>query len=91
MDINEILLFIIAAGSCIFLAGFVLKKTDFLWRFLLRGVTGSSFIWIVCVVMSLFNLNSPVGVNVWTAGVSAILGMPGVLMLYVIGIYSNIA
>lgn len=88
MDTNQTLIWIIAIGICVFLGGFVLKKTDLLWRFLLRGAAGGSFIWVVGMVLSMLQVQSPVGLNLWTAGVSAVMGLPGVLMLYVMGIYA---
>jgi len=90
MDINKILVLVIAVGLCIFLGGFVLKKSDFLWRMLFRGLAGSGFIWGVCMVAEYFQMHSPVGLNVWTASVSAVLGLPGIVMLYVMGIYARI-
>ena len=58
------------------------KKAEFLLNFLLRGVTGIISIFIINQVLSMQNFSMLVGINPWTALTSAILGLPGVALLY---------
>ncbi len=58
------------------------KKAEFLLNFLLRGVTGIISIFIINQVLAMQNFSMLVGINPWTALTSAILGLPGVALLY---------
>ena len=58
------------------------KKAEFLLNFLLRGVTGIISIFIINQVLAMQNFSMLVGINPWTPLTSAILGLPGVALLY---------
>lgn len=53
-----------------------------LLRFILRGAAGAAGIFIVDVLFSPIGLS--VGINFFTAGVTAVLGIPGFVLLYVL-------
>lgn len=90
MNINTFLILVIIVCSCIFFAGFAGEKKQFIWRVATRGIGGCAMIWAVGFVLNIFEMQSPVGLNGWTASVSAVFGMPGIMLLYAIGIYASI-
>lgn len=58
------------------------KKAEFLLNFMLRGITGVISIVFINEMLSAQNYSTMVGINLWTALTSAILGLPGVALLY---------
>lgn len=88
MEVNQILIGIILLGMIVFFGGFIVKKTSYLVKLALRGTVGGSCIWAVGMLLGFLGVQSPVGLNLITVAVSAFLGMPGILMLYVMGIYA---
>lgn len=65
---------------------FTVKKIPLFSRLCMQGIIGASFILILNCVLCKINLC--LGINIFTVGISALLGMPGIalmyLMLYVI-------
>lgn len=88
MDINQILIGVIVLGTVVFFGEFIVKKTQFFLKILVRGLTGGGCIWAAQLCLGFLGLPCPVGLNLWTVAVSALLGMPGVVMLYAMGIYA---
>ena len=58
------------------------KKAEFLLNFMLRGITGVISIFVINEVLAAQNFSTMVGINFWTALTSAMLGLPGVALLY---------
>lgn len=58
------------------------KKAEFLLNFMLRGITGVISIFVINEVLAAHNFSTMVGINFWTALTSAMLGLPGVALLY---------
>lgn len=56
-------------------------------NFLLRGILGTIAIYFINSMLEGMGISLGVGVNIFTALTSGILGIPGVLVLYAIGIY----
>ncbi|WWR17505.1 pro-sigmaK processing inhibitor BofA family protein [Lachnospiraceae bacterium JLR.KK008] len=63
------------------------KKAEFLLNFLLRGIIGMISIFFINEMLAAQNFAIMVGINPWTALTSAILGLPGVLLLYGIHLF----
>ena len=63
------------------------RHAEFLLNFLLRGITGALSIVLVNEILAAQNFAAMVGINLWTVLTSAILGLPGVLLLYGIHIF----
>ena len=58
------------------------RKAEFLLNFMLRGVVGMISIFFINEMLAAQNFSVMVGINPWTALTSAILGLPGVALLY---------
>lgn len=58
------------------------RHAEFLLNFLLRGVVGVVSIVLINEILEAQNLAAMVGINPWTVLTSAILGFPGVALLY---------
>lgn len=86
MNERILLIMLISICSVIFLIGFILKRMDILIRGALRGIAGSAVIYGISMILKAFGLVSLVGLNIWTAGVCTVFGIPGIVALYVIAI-----
>jgi len=53
----------------------------------MRGILGTIAIYFINSMLEGMGISLGVGVNIFTALTSGILGIPGVLVLYAIGIY----
>lgn len=80
MYTNGILLFMI--GICfLMMVRLVFSRTfTFALKFVLRAVTGLAAVFAVDFLLSPWNI--AVGINCFTAAVSALFGLPGVAMLF---------
>lgn len=87
---DRILLIIIGVCSFIFTAGFTAKRNSFSVRFICRGICTGLLIWTVNMVLPIFGVSSPVGVNVLTLVSGTVFGLPGVVMMYAVGIYGRL-
>lgn len=87
---NDVLLIIIGVCSFIFTAGFTTKRNNFPVRLVGRGISTGLLIWTVNMVLNLFSVNGPVGVNVLTLAFGTVLGLPGIVTLYAVGIYGRL-
>ena len=63
------------------------RRAEFLINILLRSVTGTAVIYFVNQILASQQLQTMVGVNPVSVLTSGILGLPGLLALYGIGIY----
>lgn len=66
-----------------------MKKFKWLIDLVLRACLGFAVIYLINVILSRQGMQSPVGINFYTLGVSAVLGIPGVALLYGIGMFFN--
>ena len=87
-EMSERLLLMVLIGICsvIFIIGFIFKRMDILIRGAIRGITGSVVIYGIGFIMQAVGCVSLVGLNLWTAGVCTVLGLPGMVVLYVIAV-----
>ena len=85
---SERLLLMVLIGICsvIFIIGFIFKRMDILIRGAIRGITGSVAIYGIGFIMQAVGFVSLVGLNLWTAGVCTVMGLPGMVVLYVIAL-----
>lgn len=91
MSQNQILLIIIGICLIVFIISLFIHQKEIILRWLIRGAVGGAFIFMVNLILSFFNIGSPVGVNFLTITTSSVLGSPGVVMLYIIGIYQMLS
>ncbi len=84
MSENQMILLICGIAFIIAIIYGVVKKPVSILHFLGRGALGIAIIYIV---NSYIAHSALVGVNIFTIGVSAMLGLPGVILMYAVKIY----
>lgn len=82
---------IVSACVVVLLIGSLRRKSEWLLNIILRGVLGTISIYFINQILSAVNISIEVGINPITILTSGILGFPGVLALYGIGIYRLLA
>lgn len=80
-------LLIIAACILALLIGAVRKKAEWLLNFVLRSILGTVAIYFVNGALASIGISLGVGINITTVLTSGILGIPGLVALYGIGVY----
>ncbi|MGN0428977.1 MAG: pro-sigmaK processing inhibitor BofA family protein [Acetatifactor sp.] len=60
---------------------------EWLVNLIMRGILGILAIHFINVALSFIGISLGVGINFFTIGVMAILGLPGLLVLYGFGLY----
>lgn len=78
---------IVAACASVLLIGAMRRKSEWLLNFILRGVLGTIAIYFINTALVSVGIDLGVGINPVTVLTSGILGFPGVLALYGLGIY----
>jgi inhibitor of the pro-sigma K processing machinery len=63
------------------------KKAEWLMNFLVRGILGTISIYFLNIAFLKVGLQVEVGINAITVLTSAMLGFPGVAVLYGLGLY----
>lgn len=76
-------------GMCaaVLLVGVIRKKTEWMLNLLMRSILGTVAIYFINHVLSGVGIALGVGINPITVLTSGILGIPGLIALYSIGIY----
>ena len=72
----------VAVCALVLLAAAIKKKAEWLMNFVLRGVFGTLGIYFINMFMANAGMISSVGLNLTTVLTTAILGFPGVFVLY---------
>lgn len=80
-------LFIILACLGILLIGAMKKRLEWLLNVVMRSVVGTLAIYFINLALDGLGISLGVGINIVTVLTSGILGFPGVVALYGIGIY----
>lgn len=81
------MLFVVVTGISLLLVCAIRKKTEWLMNVVMRSVLGTIAIYFVNLALDSVGISLGVGVNVVTIAISGILGFPGLVVLYCIGIY----
>lgn len=81
------IILIVAACASVLLIGAMRRKSEWLLNFILRGVLGTIAIYFINTALVSAGIDLGVGINPVTVLTSGILGFPGVLALYGLGIY----
>lgn len=76
-------------GACILvlLIGAVRKKVEWLLNLVMRSILGTIAIYFVNGALASVGISLGVGINATTVLTSGILGIPGIVALYGIGLY----
>lgn len=80
-------LLIILACIGVLLIGAIRKKVEWLLNLVMRSILGTIAIYFINMALAVFGITLGVGINAATVLTSGILGFPGLLALYGIGIY----
>ena len=85
MSSDNIIMYMI--GICLFFAVIIFFSDKFktMGKFVFNGVIGSAGIYIVNTLFKSFGLN--VGINLITFTVAGLLGIPGIISLYIINAF----
>ena len=86
-QINMGTIIIIASCVVVLIVGAMKRKTEWLLNILMRGILGTIAIYFINNALSGFGIPIEVGINPVTVLTSGILGFPGLMALYGIGIY----
>ncbi len=78
---------IIAACAVVLIVGAVKRKTEWMLNVLMRGILGTIAIYFINDALLGFGIPVEIGINPVTVLTSGILGFPGLVALYGIGIY----
>ena len=80
---------LLIVGACILvlLIGAVRKKVEWLLNLVLRSILGTIAIYFVNGALASVGISLGVGINATTVLTSGILGIPGFVALYGIGLY----
>lgn len=88
MTHNQLLVTIIIISSCFFIGSLMFHQGHYVIQSLLRGALGLALIGCVNMILKAFGIFVPVGINIMNFAVSAVLGIPGLLSLYGIGVWN---
>lgn len=87
MTNNQLLITIIIISSCFFIGSLILEQGKWILHAICRGSAGMVMIVLINEILTGFGLLVPVGINLLNFLIMAILGMPGILALYGIGLW----
>lgn len=87
MTHNQLLVTIIIISSCFFIGSLMFHQVHYVVKSLLRGVLGLFLIGCANIILKAFGIFVPVGMNIMNFIISAVLGIPGLLALYGIGLW----
>lgn len=80
-------IWILATCGVVLLVGAVKKKVEWLLNIVMRSILGTIAIYFVNGGLAAMGISLGVGINAVTVLTSGILGIPGLLALYGLGIY----
>ncbi len=80
-------LFVVLTCIGVLLIGAIKRRTEWLLNAVMRSILGTIAIYFVNLALGALGISLGVGINAVTVLTSGILGFPGVLALYGIGIY----
>lgn len=80
-------LFIVLACIGVLLIGAVRKRLEWLLNVVMRSILGTLAIYFINMALAGLGISLGVGINAVTLLTTGILGIPGLLALYGIGIY----
>lgn len=78
---------ILAVCALVLFIVFMKEKLGFVVRLVCRGIFYSAFIWAANQALFFFGIQSVIGINLITVLTSAVLGFPGVCLLFGISFF----
>ena len=89
MDNQNAVMVIVAVCAAILLIGALKRQKEWLINLLFRTVTGTLGIFFINLGLANWGMQSTIGINTVTVLTTAILGFPGLFLLYGIHFYNN--
>ena len=87
MQQNEMLFYVMAIGCLICLMIGIVRKPVYLLVLLVRGIFCSFIVYGICILCIRKGIVAPVNLNVLSIGTGALLGLPGIIVLYVAAVF----
>ena len=87
MEHPEKLLWLIGAAAILLIISFFGKKTEWLINFALRSIMGTIALYFINMGIAALGFTVTVGINIATVLTTGILGLPGIVLLYGLGVY----
>ena len=82
MEQNEMLFYVMAAGCMVCLMIGIVRKPVYLMILLIRGGFCGAIVYGICLLCAKKGMVAPVNLNVLSIGTGALLGLPGIIVLY---------
>lgn len=86
MEQNQILFYVMAIGCTLCIMLGIYKKPAYLLLLAVRGIFCSVLIYVIHVFCAKNGMHAPVDLNFLSIGTGALLGLPGIIVLYTVGI-----
>ncbi len=86
MDQNQILFYVMAIGCTLCIMFGIYKNPAYLLLLVVRGVLCSALVWGIHTYCIQNGISAPVDLNFLSIGTGALLGLPGIIVLYAAGI-----
>ncbi|MDD3184965.1 MAG: hypothetical protein PHD70_10300 [Anaerostipes sp.] len=87
MSQNEMLILVTVVGCLLCILYGIYKRPGYFFVLLGRGILCSLIVYGICSFCRKNGLVSPVDLNLISIGTGALLGFPGIMSLYIIGIF----
>ena len=87
MGQNELLFYMVAAGCMVCLMIGIIKRPVYLLVLLFRGAFCSAIVYGIYLFCIRKGVISPLNLNIISIGTGALLGLPGIIVLYVAAIF----
>lgn len=82
MEQNQMLFYMMAAGCMVCLMIGIIRKPAYLFVLLVRGIFCAVIIYGICLLCAKKGVTAPVNLNFLSIGTGALLGLPGIIVLY---------
>ncbi len=86
MDQNQILFYVMAIGCTLCIMFGIYKNPAYLLLLVVRGALCSALVWGIHAYCIRNGISAPVDLNFLSIGTGALLGLPGIIVLYAAGI-----
>lgn len=86
MEQNQILFYMMAIGCTLCVMFGIYKKPTYLLLLALRGGFCSVLVYVIHIFCAKNGFHAPLDLNFLSIGTGALLGLPGIIVLYVAGI-----
>ena len=82
MEQNQMLFYMMAAGCMVCLMIGIIRKPAYLLVLSIRGIFCAVIVYGICLLCAKKGVAAPVNLNFLSIGTGALLGLPGIIVLY---------